>query len=62
MKKKKKTAQKRKLTPRERELAPRFIEEEHGHFPHEVAVAVGISRARRQAKSEKIRAIIDKYL
>jgi len=51
----------KKLTPRERELAPRFIREEHGRFPHATAVAVGISRARREAEREGIKAIIAKY-
>jgi hypothetical protein len=63
-KKRKKRRKYQKLTPRERELASEFIPEEHesGRFSHEAAVAVGISRARRQAEREKIRRIVSKYL
>jgi FixJ family two-component response regulator len=52
---------KKKLTKRERQLASRFIEEEYGHFPRKQAVAVGISRARREAERERMKAIIAKY-
>lgn len=58
----KKTPKKRAaLTPRARELAPRHISKAHARFPHDVAVAVGLSTASRQAERERIRSIVAKY-
>jgi hypothetical protein len=53
-----------RLSPRERELASQTISQEirTRKYPHPQAVAVGISRARRQAEQEKLDAVVAKYL
>ena len=54
----------KKLTRRESELASRFIEQEFRtkKYGGPQAVAIGLSRARRQAEKERFDKIVDKYL
>jgi hypothetical protein len=53
----------KKLIPREKKLASRYIPQEfRAKYRGTQAVAIGISRARRQAERERVDKIVDKYL
>ena len=57
----------KKLTRRARELTSHYISQEYEsprfkHAKRSQKIAVGISRARRQAERERVDAIVDKYL
>lgn len=66
MPRKKPRKKRARLSPRARELASQFIAEEHRtkKYPREQAIAIGLSRARREAAKEKFKldTIVAKYL
>lgn len=53
-----------KLTAREKELAKKYVPEEMRtkKYGRETAVAIGLSRARREAAREELDAVVRKYL
>lgn len=53
----------KKLTTREKKLASRYVPQEfHAGYEGRQAVAIGLSRAREQARKERVGKIVDKYL
>lgn len=53
-----------KLTTREKELAKKYVPEEvrTKKYERKTAVAIGLSRARREAAHEELDAVVRKYL
>jgi hypothetical protein len=64
MPKTKKRKQLRKLSPRERQLAMKYVPEElkTKKYKRKMAIAIGLSRARRSAEREKVASVVRKYL